>query len=50
MLNLVLSLTQYWFSISVNPDGEILKRVQDDSQRTFKYFWLESAWDLVIGI
>jgi len=38
-MNLVLSLTQYWFTISVCPSGEILKRpmkqvqgmVQDDS-------------------
>ena len=40
MLNLVLSLTQYWFSISFCPWGEILKRpmkrVQDDRKGFLK--------------
>jgi hypothetical protein len=44
MLNLVLSLTQYGFSISIRPVDEILKRpmkqvqdmVQDDRSRKFQ--------------
>jgi hypothetical protein len=44
MLNLVLSLTQYGFSISIRPVGEILKRpmkqvqgmVQDDRSGKFQ--------------
>jgi len=44
MLNLVPSLTQYWFSISFCPRGEILKRLQDDGPRNFKYCCLRSFY------
>jgi len=36
MLNHVLNLIQYWFSISFCPKGEILKRVQDDKSVKFQ--------------
>jgi hypothetical protein len=36
MLNLVLNLIQYWFSISICPVSEILKRVQDDIFKKFR--------------
>jgi hypothetical protein len=40
MLNLVLNLIQYWFSISLWPLGEILKQVQDDKFKNFQIFFL----------
>jgi len=36
MLNPVPNLFQYWFSISLCPEGEILKRVQDDKSYKFQ--------------
>ena len=47
MLNLVLNLIQYWFSISFCLWGEILKRVQDDRFNEFQMF-LASIFQSVI--
>jgi len=36
VMNHVLNLFQYWFSISICPVSEILKRVQDDISEKFQ--------------